>query len=265
MDAPGGAVGGRTVGSGAPVVLVAGLGATSDVWGDLPIRLGRRFRVITPDNRGVGRSRRGAAFTLDGAVTDLGAVISGHGDDRVSILGASLGGTLALAFAAAHPERVERLVVVSCAARPSAYTRRLFATFRDALAGRDPTRFGELLMTLAFAPDFHHRHPAMVAEVTDLYGPRPEDLPGTLAQLEHLSSDWDLGPHLSHIRAPTLVVAGGRDPIVPPEETAEIADRLPNASLMRVPEAAHSVLLEGGREILERVVNALDPTSDSNT
>lgn len=264
VDAPGGTVGGRTVGSGPPVVLVAGLGATSAVWGDLPFRLARKFQVIAPDNRGVGLSREGGAFSIDGAVADLEAIISGHGHGRVSLLGASLGGTLALAFAAAHPERVARLVVVSAAARPSAYTRHLFESFRAALERPDPRPFGQLLMTLAFAPAFHDRFSGLVADTTDLYGPAPEDLAGVLSQLDHLRSDWDLTPRLERIVAPTLVLAGRRDPIVPFEETCEIASRMDGASIEVVDDAAHSVLLEGGRSVLERVVEFLDPTTGRN-
>lgn len=265
VDAPGGPVGGRTVGDGPPVVLVAGLGATSGVWGDLPFRLARRFRVIAPDNRGVGRSRDGEPFTIDRAVADLEAIASGHGVEQVSMLGASLGGTLGLAFAAAHPGRVARLVVASCAARPSPYTRRLFESFRASLAGPDPRPFGELLTTLAFAPEFHRRFTGLVGDATALYGPDPDDLPGVLAQLDHLRSDWDVMPRLELIAAPTLVLAGRRDPIVPFEETEEIASRVAGASLVAVDDASHSVLLEGGREVLDRVVAFLDPSIAPNT
>ncbi len=265
VDAPGGPVGGRTVGAGLPLVLVAGLGATCAVWGDLPFRLGRRFQVIAPDNRGVGQSRAGDPFTIDGAVADLEAVVSGHGHDRVSLLGVSLGGTLGLAFAAARPERVARLVVVSAAARPSAYTRRLFESFRAALDGPDRRPFGSLLMTLAFAPAFHERFSGLVTDTFDLYGPAPEDLPGVRSQLDHLRSDWDVTPRLRRIVAPTLVVAGRRDPIVPVEETCEIASRVNGSSMVVVDEAAHSVLLEGGRTLLERVLEFLDPEAGRNT
>jgi pimeloyl-ACP methyl ester carboxylesterase len=243
---------------------VAGLGATSRVWGDLPLRLARRFRVIAPDNRGVGRSRDGDRFTVDGAVADLEAVIDAHGVDAVSLLGVSLGGTLALAAAATHPERVTRVVAVSCATRPSAFTRRLFSQFAALLTSSAPDVFGELLMTLAFTPEFHRRFPGFVSDTVRAYGPDADDVPGTLDQLAHLGSDWDLTDRLDRVVAPVLVVAGARDPIVPPAETAEIADRLAHAHLVTVPDAAHSVLLEGGRETLDTVMEALDPDMPSN-
>jgi pimeloyl-ACP methyl ester carboxylesterase len=235
------------------------------VWGDLPFRLARRFRVIAPDNRGVGTSRDGEPFTIDGAVTDLEAVITAHGDGRVSLLGASLGGTIGLAFAAAHPQRVARLVVASCASRPSTYTRRLFESFRGALDGPDPQPFGELLMTLAFAPTFHHRFSGLVTDAIGMYGPDPTDLAGVLGQLDHLRSGWDVTSRLEQIACPTMVVAGRRDPIVPFEETEEIASRIDGSTLVAVDDASHSVLLEGGRAVLDRVVDFLDPRTDPNT
>jgi pimeloyl-ACP methyl ester carboxylesterase len=264
VDAPHGPVGGFTVGDGPPLVLVAGLGATSRVWGDLPLRLARKFLVIAPDNRGVGRSRDGDPFTIDGAVDDLEAVLDAHGADAVSLLGVSLGGTLALALASARPRRIGRLVAVSCTARPSAYTGRLFEQFATLLTSSDPAVFGELLMTLAFAPEFHRRFPGFVNDTVRAYGPAPDDVPGTLDQLAHLGSDWDLTNRLERIAAPVLLVAGELDPIVPPEETAEIADRLAMARLVTVPGAAHSVLLEGGRHTLDTVMDALDPALPPN-
>lgn len=253
IDAPNGPVAGIDTGDGPPVVLLAGLGSTVEIWGSLPTVLGRRLRVVAIDNRGVGGSRGGRPFTLDGAVGDLEAVLDALGIERTALLGASMGGAIALTAAATLPSRITRVVVASAAARLTTHGRRVLELLRDLLLYAPPDRVGAALMTLAFSPPFHQRFPGFVDETTTLFGLAEADLAGALAQVEHLLRGWDLRDDLATVDRPVLVLCGDRDPVVAPEDTAELAARLPRAELVRLPDAAHSVLAEGGRPILERV------------
>ena len=108
-------------------------------------------------------------------------------------------------------------------------------------------------MTLAFSPSFHERFARFVEDADRLYGPDESDLPDILLQLDHLLQGWDLRNDLPSIDVPVLVLCGDRDPVVSPEDTAELADLIPRAELVRVPGATHSVLAEGGESILEQV------------
>ena len=103
-------------------------------------------------------------------------------------------------------------------------------------------------MTLAFSPTFHERFARFVEDADRLYGPEESDLPGILFQLDHLLQGWDLRNDLPSIDVPVLVLCGDRDPVVAPEDTAE---------LVRVPGAAHSVLAEGGEPVLEHLATFL--------
>ena len=124
---------------------------------------------------------------------------------------------------------------------------------QDMLLYAPPDRTGAALMTLGFAPPFHEKFPGFVTDADQLYGLEEIDLPGTALQVEHLLEGWDLRTELPSIEAPALILAGDRDPVVACEETAVIADLLPHAELLRVPNAAHSVLAEGGEPVLSRV------------
>jgi pimeloyl-ACP methyl ester carboxylesterase len=254
---PRGPLGWSEEGAGPPLILVAGLGATRTIWGDLPHLLARRFTVLAVDNRGVGASRGGAPFTLEGAAADVVLALDEGGHDRAHLLGASMGGLVALVTALSAPERVSRLVAISCAAHLSPHGRRQLALMRDLLHYLPPGRVGEALMTLAFAPCAHARMPGLVSQAAALYGLQPEDVVGAQAQADHLLAGWDIRPRLAHLEVPTLVLAGSRDPVVAPEDTAELARTIPGAELVEVPGAAHSLLAEGGRELLDRVVDFL--------
>jgi len=262
IDSPNGRVGGLETGDGPPLVLLAGLGSTAAIWGDLPEVLGRHFRVLALDNRGVGGSRSGPAFTFDGAVTDVEAVLDARNAERAAVLGASMGGVIALHAALASPARYSRLVVASSAGHLSSHGRRALELLRDLLLYAPPDRVGAGLMTLAFAPPFHERHRRFVDGTAAIWGLDEADLPGALAQVDHLLEGWDLRPSLGGLELPALVLCGGRDPVVAAEDSAELVEVLPSGELLRLPDAAHSVLAEGGTEILARVTRFLAGDSE---
>jgi pimeloyl-ACP methyl ester carboxylesterase len=257
IDAPNGPVSGFEVGAGPPVVLIAGLGSTTRIWGNLPAVMARRFRVLTIDNRGVGGSAKGDRFSLHGAAEDLEAVLDARDVGQAALLGASMGGVIALTAALTIPDRISRLVIASSAARLSVHGRRLLEMLQDLLLYAPPDRAGAALMTLAFSPSFHERFAGFVDDADRLYGPEESDLPGILSQLDHLLKGWDLRHELPSINVPALVLCGDHDPVVAPEDTVELADLIPGATLIRVPGAAHSVLAEGGDSTFEQVVNFL--------
>lgn len=254
IDAPNGPVSGIEVGDGPAVLLLAGLGSTTRIWGNLPTVMGRRFRVLAVDNRGVGGSSDGRPFSFAGMAEDIEAVLDARKVGHTAILGASMGGVTALATALAIPDRISRLVVASSAARLSTHGRRILEVLQDLLLYAPAERAGAALMTLAFSPSFHERFTGFVEEADRLYGPAEADVPGALLQLDHLLRGWDLRRDLASIAAPALVLCGDRDPVVAPEDTAELAELLPQSELVQVHGAAHSVLAEGGESVLERVV-----------
>jgi pimeloyl-ACP methyl ester carboxylesterase len=254
VETPRGPVAGIESGSGPALLLVAGLGSTHRIWGDLPAVLSRRATVIAIDNRGIGGSRSGQPFSLEGAALDVLAAADGRGHHRFALLGASMGGVIALAAALQAPRRVSCLVLASCAASLTPHGRRSLELLRDLLRHLPPERVGRALMSLSFAAPFAQRFPGFVDEAARLYGLDPEDRPGALDQAERLLVGWDLRPQLAELELPALVLGGDRDPIVAPEDTAELASTLPAAELVTVPGAAHSVLAEGGGAVLDRVL-----------
>lgn len=257
IDGPSGSITGSSVGEGPCLTLVAGLGASRNLWGELPALLAKSFTVVTMDNRGIGGSRGGSPFTADGAANDVWAVLDRLGHQTTSLLGASLGGLIALRMALHQPQRVSRMVIASTAVRLTSHGRRSIGLLRDMLEYFPPEVFGRSLMTLGFAAPFHRRLPGFVDQAARLYGLDPLDVPGALAQAEHMLDAWDDRMALKSLEIPALVLAGQRDAVVAWEDTAEIAEALPQAEFIGVPDAGHSVLAEGGKSVFDRVVNFL--------
>ncbi len=243
--------------SGAPLLLLAGLGSRARLWGELPRLLARRFTVLAPDNRGVGRSREGATFTLAGAAEDAALVIAHAGFENAAVLGVSMGGLIACHLAGSHPRRVSRLVAASCGASLTPSHRRVLRFFELCLTRMAPAEAAESLMAFTFAAGFADRYPGFVDQAAALWAPEPEDVPGALAQLRHLAEGWDLVPIAAAITCPALVLAGRLDPLVPASATRDLAALIPGARYRDVPAAAHSVLAEGGPALLDEVLEFL--------
>ncbi|MGD1147515.1 MAG: alpha/beta hydrolase [Thermoanaerobaculaceae bacterium] len=244
-------------GEGAPLLLLAGLGSRARLWGELPRLLSHRYTVLAPDNRGVGGSREGAPFTIEGAADDAVLVLADSGFRAAGVIGVSMGGLIACGMAVRHPDAVERLVAVSCAARLTPSHRRVMRFFEIAFTRLDQAEAAEAFMAFAFGSAFSDRFPGFVDQAARLWTLDPEDLPGALAQLEHLKGGWDLRPRLAAIGCPALVLAGELDPIVPAAATRELAAVIPEARYREVAGAAHSVLAEGGSALLNEVIEFL--------
>jgi proline iminopeptidase len=255
----------RTSGSGPDVIVLhGGPGAHHDYL--LPqfdlLAAGRRLRYY--DQRGGGGSpvARDVEVGWRAQVDDLRALIERWAAAPATLLGYSWGGLLALLYALARPERVERLALV-CPAPASAAGRRGFETafaersrapalldarrrLRDSgLRERDPDAYRRRAFELSVAGYF--RDPAKVRDLT------PFRLTGRTQQAVWESlGEYDLHDGIGRLRIPSRVFAGRHDPI-PLDATAETARRL-SAELVVFEESGHCPYVEE----TERFVRALD-------
>ena len=257
IEGPRGPVAYERWGEGPLLLLLAGLGSRARLWGELPRVLSERFTVLAPDNRGVGGSRDGEPFTLEGSADDAALVVTDAGFRSAGVIGVSMGGLIACQLAVRHPEAVHRLVVASCGARLTPSHLRVLRFFELALTRMKPAEAGEALMAFAFSAGFADRYPGFVDQAARLWTLDEQDLPGAMSQMLALRAGWDLRTDLATISCPALVVAGELDPLVPASATRELAAAIPGARFREVPNAAHSVLAEGGAALLSEVIEFL--------
>jgi pimeloyl-ACP methyl ester carboxylesterase len=179
--------------------------------------LAKRFRVYVVDLIGFGRSRDGSSFILSEAAGRLAEWMGQIGLARASIVGHSMGGLIAADLAADCPERVERLVLVAAAA---------FSPGPD--YGQHLTG---LLRWLRYAPLTF-----LPILLTDAWRAGPL----TLARAARELLATDLSPKLARVQAPTLIVWGEHDSVVPREVGERLQVALPGAKLVVIPGAAHN-------------------------
>jgi pimeloyl-ACP methyl ester carboxylesterase len=103
----------RVGGAGPAVVLLHGYGETGDMWVPLAVDLARDHTVIVPDLRGLGRSSKpGGGFDKKTQAGDVAGVLAALRIERIDLVAHDIGNMVAFAFAARHPERVGRLVLI---------------------------------------------------------------------------------------------------------------------------------------------------------
>jgi pimeloyl-ACP methyl ester carboxylesterase len=205
------------MGTGTPVVLVHGLAGSSHWWRDVSPALALEHTVHLVD------LPRWRAIDPDELVDRIAVLFSWIGP--ATYIGHSLGGLLGVHLAARHPETVSRLVLVAPAGIP----------------GRSPA--GALIPLASAVLRAGPRFLPRLALDTARGGP----LNVVVAGVRLLSHD--VRPDLASVQAPTLLIWGDRDPLIPPDHAEEFLAALPDARLELIQGAAHVPMLERPDEL----------------
>ena len=256
----------RDVGQRGPaLVLVQGIGLDGRFWFDQPELLAndgeRPWRVLVPDNRGVGSSDMpGRPWTMADMADDVAAVLDHAGVRRAVIVGISMGGMIAQHVALRHPDRVSGLVLM--ATTPGLPHGRLpkLQTL-GVLLGSPLRKTGhvEALAQLVLPGHAHGQADDILAGWIGLLKQKAPRPPAFFGQLGAVISH-STGRRLGKIRVPTRVITGDDDKLVPPANSRLLSERIPNATLEVLQGVGHGIPLMD-RDVVRRNANLVRPTS----
>lgn len=262
--------------AGPTVVLVHGLGSSLLNWRPVAPLLARDFRVIAPDLRGHGRSAMPRDAGLDENLALLAALIEREVGHSVTLVGSSMGGLLSLLLAAARPDLVERLVLVS-PAMPVAYARRvdplvaaIFAIYLTPGLGEvymrrvqhrvSPERaVGDMLRLCGVRPE--RLSSGVFAELVDQARERRRAMPwrdaaflsAARSTVRRIASRGAFEHQLARVRAPTLLLHGDRDRLVPVESARAVARLRPDWTYDELPGIGHIPMMQDPEAFAARV------------
>jgi len=232
----------ESTGAGPPVLLVMGLGMTATGWWrTVPVLAAAGLRVLTFDNRGVGRSDRPAGpYTTAAMADDAIAVLDAAAVRRAHVYGISLGGMIAQEIALRHPDRVERLVLGATtpggsravSADPQTldfFRRRGLMPAEEAVWASVPYNYSARTRT---------EHGDRIAEDIRERLRFPIEPASYAAQLA-AGLAHDAHDRLAQIAADTVVVHGLQDVMVPPANGALLTRLIPGARRIELAGAAH--------------------------
>jgi 3-oxoadipate enol-lactonase len=238
-------------GAGPPLLLVMGWRANLDWWpAELVAGLATHHELVLFDNRGSGRTGDpGGRFGIAQMADDAARLLDALGIARADVFGVSMGGMIAQELAIQRPARVRRLVLACthCGRRGVHWSREQAQAWKRYL--RAPTSIEKQLAYLLFSEDLSVTDPARYAELGRLVGAAPITPWASLKQFEAILRH-DTFARLPRIAAPTLVVTGERDLMVPPGNSHLLAGRIPGARLVTFPGTGHALLGERADELV---------------
>jgi 3-oxoadipate enol-lactonase len=225
-------------GTRAPVLLIMGLGYPCSMWHRTRPVLSASYRTIAFDNRGVGRSDvPPGPYSIAGMASDAAAVLDACGIPTAHVFGVSMGGMIAQEFALQYPSRVQSLILgCTAAGGPNAH-RAEPAALEMLRATSQMSREQATEAAIPFIYDPATPRP-LIDEDTAQRRPWLPNRAGYLAQLQAILG-WESFSRLPRITAPTLVIHGKTDRLVPPGNGETIAARIPGAKLVLLERAGH--------------------------
>ena len=265
-------------GEGEPLLLVMGLGADAQFWEFQIDAFAQKHRVIRFDNRGVGQSDKPPGpYTIADMAEDARAVLDGAGVRRAHVVGISMGGMIAQELVVRHPERVGALVLAATFAKADADAQAvaeegaarsglgasplalLGGGVPDAalLAAVDLEQIFGFMMSLVLSPAFIERERAWLRGTFARFQSSGATIAHFLAQVGAVLQH-DTTARLNQVRAPTLVLTGTDDKLVPPRHSHALQRLIPGARLVELEGGTHGFNIEMKDAFNKAVLDFLD-------
>ncbi|HEV7844394.1 MAG TPA: alpha/beta hydrolase [Pyrinomonadaceae bacterium] len=249
-------------GAGVPLVLIPGFGTGLWIWFKQLPAFSKEFRTIIFDPRGISRSDApDAPVTIRTIADDVAALLRALRIESAHILGASFGGFVAQELALGFPE-MTRSLTLCCTSfggphhvPPSLETLQALASTKGL---NTEERVRENLL-LAFSPEFVERNRQEVEKVIEL---RAQNFVPEYAYLHQLQAalDFNAEDRVSEITAPTLVLTGDADIIVPVDNSRNLAARIAGARLVTIKGGSHTFFIEQADEFNAAIIKFIKET-----
>jgi 3-oxoadipate enol-lactonase len=242
-------------GSGPPLFLIHGIGAARDIWRFMTPLLREHFTVISYDLRGHGASPTpNGEFGLDELVDDLERLRQRTGFERAHFANHSLGSMIGPAYARRFPNRVLSLGLLSTAAgRTEVDSAKVWGVVQ-AMEEKGIPQVLDTLIARWYTDAF-------VAARSDIVQRRLKQVvdtdPEVFMNVFRIYAETEMMPWLHQVQARSLVLTGENDGGCNPRLNRLIADALPNAGLVILPELKHAILLEVGEEVASHLIRVM--------
>lgn len=235
-------------GKGEPLLLIAGWGTDLSCWQFQIPEFSAKYRVIAFDNRGAGRTDApDKPCSIRMMADDAVGLLDALGIGKAHILGMSMGGSIAQEIAIGYPERTGSLVLAAATAAPGECTLLMptLAAWTAAMKeGVSPKTLARMQLPYVVTSRFFDQ-PEMVALWVDTVAANPRQPKAYACQRQtDASAGQDTRARLKQIAAPTLVLVGREDIMLPVSQSEELAVLIPGARLMVLDGGAHGFSIE---------------------
>ncbi len=242
VEVPAGRMSYLRAGHGQPLVLLHSLALAADMWSPVLGDFLDVFEVIAIDLRGHGQSSyNGEAFSVEDMASDVRLVLDELNLKRVHVLGLSMGGCVAVSFAATYPDYVDRLALCDTTAwygpdAPKAWQARARTAMTRPRVMQIPFQVDRW-----FGERFRRINPRVVSHVADIF---MQTSPEVHAKACYALGAFDNTSLLSRITAPTLAITGEDDDATPPHMGARLGSEISNGRFVVAKGLRHFAVIE---------------------
>ena len=243
-------------GEGFPLVMIHGLGANLDWWDPRMVgELSKRFMTVMFDNRGAGRTDvSDRKYTIKLFADDTAGLMDALGISRAHVLGISMGGMIAQELVLNYPQKVEKLVLCSTncggveSIRASNDVVRMLIVDRSTLSQKE---INKMMISVTLTEDFVEKNPDLVELIIQRGLKAPISAEAYRRQLNAISG-FNTRDRLPQIKAPTLILVGKKDILIPPGNGSILAEAILNSKLVYLERSAHALV-----EDMDEVINSV--------
>ena len=234
-------------GAGEPLLLITGWTISAAVFEPVIEAYAEHFECIAYDHRGSARSGGMPPTSMAALADDAARLLTELRIPRAHVYGVSMGGMVAQELALRHPDRVHGLVLGGTTPG-GPFAPRLGPADMLAIARGGIEERG-LRASVLFSPAFRREHPERVRELVRHFTANRSSVAAIGVQM-YASATFSTMARLGRLRAPTLVMHGECDRLVPLAASKLLAARIPDAELAVVPGAGHAYALEAPQQSL---------------
>lgn len=235
-------------GEGDPLLLIMGLSFSLLDWGTkLPELLAQHYKVILFDNRDAGEtSRSNKPYTIEQMAADAAGLLDALEESNVHVFGVSMGGMIAQYFALNHSDKLNKLILGCTMAGGNCSKWGAFSNL-----------FNNNILELLFTPEFIEQHQSELAnffQTTTPFHSKGE----ALARQFFAMRGHDTCNMLGKIAAPTLIMTGDRDQLIPWENSDILTQKIPEAKQVIINNAAHAFCYSHPEATATAIINFLE-------
>jgi 3-oxoadipate enol-lactonase len=250
-------------GAGHPLIFMSGLASTRMGWWKQIEPFAKKFRVINLDNRDAGDSALGTGpYTIADMAEDIAGVVKNLNLGRAHIVGISMGGMIAQELAIRHPDLVDKLVLVSTTAGgPTGVNAKPeIAALLMRNEGEDIETRVRRTFTAIAGEGYMAKHPEDLDQIVKNSVAKPMSLESYQRQLGACIVHFGKGTteRLAQITAPTLVVHGDYDPLIPYPNGKYLAEHIKGAQLATYPGVGHLSPIEASERFNRELIEFLE-------
>ena len=250
---------------GEPFFVLNGIMMSTNSWAPFIPDFSKNNIAILVDFLDQGQSERMTeSYTHDIQVRLLAALVDILPYDKVSVMGISYGGEVAVQFAVRYPEKVNRLVLANTAARTSDWLRKIGDGWNEVARSGNGYSYYLTTIPVIYSTPFFEREYAWMEkreETLKVYFSRP-DVQESLIRLTDSSRDYDFTDRLSEIKAPTLVISASEDCLVPPYEQIILHKGIAGSSYVTINGSGHASMYEDPSSFAALTLGFINLTRD---